>query len=96
MKNFKKIVIGGLVGMSLIATACSSGPSEEQLNTLGETRQAAEAGEQQVKDLEKEKRSLQSELEAKQQELSRAQAEKARVEKAVSDSGEKGEGGMTE
>jgi|GEM_PF-1692122 len=94
MKNFKKLVIGGLVGISLLATACSSGPSDEQLNTLRETRQAAEAAEQQVKELEKEKRSLQAELETKQQELSRAKAEKARVEKAVSDSGDQMEGGM--
>lgn len=94
MKNFRKILIGGLVGMSLLTMACNPGPSEEQLNTLRETRTAAEAAEKQVKELESEKRVFQNQLDTKKQELSRAQAEKARVEKAVKESSDQGEGGM--
>jgi len=88
MEKFRKIVATGLVGLALLAAACSSGPSDEQLQKLVETRKAAESAEQRVQDLEQQKKQLQQELEAKQQELARAKAERARVERTVSEGGQ--------
>ncbi|MBD3275564.1 MAG: hypothetical protein GF372_09650 [Candidatus Marinimicrobia bacterium] len=85
--NFKQLIVGGVVGMSLLTMACGGGPSEEQIQKLVETRQAAEAAEERVDELEQRKAELQKELEAKKQELERAEAEQARVEKAVNEGG---------
>jgi len=83
MKNLKRFVIGGLAAFSLLAMACGGGPSDQELQTLIETRQAAESAEEQVQELEQQKSELQSELDSKKQELERAQAEQDRVEKAI-------------
>lgn len=88
MEKFKKLFVGGLVGLSLIAMACNPGPSEEEVQNLIETRQAAEAAEDRVQELEQRKQELQQELEAKKQELQRAKAERSRVEKAVNEGGQ--------
>lgn len=88
MEKFRKIVAGGLVGLSLLAAACAGHPSNDQLQKLIETRQAAESAEQRVQDLEQQKKQLQQQLEAKQQELARAKAERARVERTVNEGGQ--------
>jgi len=94
MRTFKTLVIGGIMGLSLLTMACSSGPSDQQLKTLNETRQAAEAAEKQVQELQQQKQDLQAELDSKKQDLERAQAEKARVQQAVKSDTAMSEGGM--
>ncbi len=92
MKNLKRVLIGGLAAFSLLAMACGGGPSQEELQTLVETRQAAESAEEQVQELQQQKRDLEDQLQSKKEDLERAKAEKARVEKAI----EKSKSGMAE
>ncbi len=88
MKKFKRVILAGLVGLSLLAVACNPGPNEEELQQLIETRQAAEAAEQQCEELQQQVEDLQADLEARQQELARAKAERARVEQFMNEGGQ--------
>jgi len=85
MKTFRTVVVGGVLALSLLAIGCTKHPSDEELQTLNETRTAAEQAEQTVQDLQKQKRDLQAELESKKDELARAKAEQARVKQTINE-----------
>ena len=85
MSKFRTLFVGGILALSLLAMGCGNNPSDVELQTLRETRQAAEQAEQRVEDLEQQKRDLEAELESKQEELARAKAEQSRVEEAINE-----------
>ncbi len=74
-KSFSKWVLSIGAAALLISMGCSSGPNEQQLRQLEETKAAAAAAEQKLSDCQSEKSSLESQLAAKQRELKAAQDE---------------------
>ncbi|MBC7185886.1 MAG: hypothetical protein H5U38_02520 [Calditrichaeota bacterium] len=80
----KTLKTGWVLGLAMLllvsfAVGCAKHPSQEQLNKLEETKQAALAAEDQLKAKDAEKASLDKELAAKQQELAKCQQEKKAV-----------------
>ncbi len=85
MRTFKTVVVGGVFVLSLLAIGCTKHPSDQDLQTLNETRSAAEQADKTVQNLQKQKRDLQAELESKKDELARAKAEQARVKQTINE-----------
>ena len=69
-----------LLAATFAWTGCAKHPSQEQLQQLEETKQAALAAEQQLSQCQQEKADLEKQLKAKQDELAKAKSEKSMVE----------------
>lgn len=62
---------------------CAGGPSEEQIQTLKETKQAALSAEKKVQEKKAEKAQLEVTLAGKKEELRKVQEEKKYVEEKI-------------
>ncbi len=78
-----------IIGLSL--TSCGWKPSEEEINTLEETRAAALAAEKTQQEKKAEADALQRQVDAKKAELERVKAEKEKVRKALAEEAEASE-----
>jgi 4-diphosphocytidyl-2C-methyl-D-erythritol kinase len=72
-----------IIGLSL--TSCGWKPSEEEIQTLEETRSAALDAEKTQQEKKAEANDLQSQVDRKKAELEKAKAEKAKVDAAVTE-----------
>ncbi|RMH61750.1 MAG: hypothetical protein D6677_11115 [Calditrichaeota bacterium] len=75
--------MGLLLVLGLSLTSCGWKASEEEIQTLEETRAAALDAEKAYQDKKAEADDLQRQVDAKKAELKKAQAEKEKVSKAV-------------
>ena len=70
------LVVSGLIAGGMMVGGCTKRPSEEELAKLEETRQAADAAEQKLAELRRERMELESVLQEKQAELQRHEEER--------------------
>lgn len=79
-KAMAALAMVALMAVSLAWTGCARHPSQEQLQALEETKQAALAAERQLSECQKEKADLEKQLKAKQNELAKVKSEKSMVQ----------------
>ena len=81
MKSFLKVIVVGLLLVAFVAmTGCTRHPNEEQINTLEETINAANAAQAELDDKVSERKGLENEVKEWEAKLEAAKKEKAAVE----------------
>ncbi len=83
--SIKLLVISLFLIIGLSLTSCGWKPSEEEIQTLEETRSAALDAEKTQQEKKAEANDLQSQVDRKKAELEKAKAEKAKVDAAVTE-----------
>ncbi len=83
--SIKLLVISVFLILGLSLTSCGWKPSEEEIQTLEETRSAALDAEKTQQEKKAEADDLQSQVESKKAELEKVNAEKAKVDAAVTE-----------
>ncbi len=83
--SIKLLVISLFLILGLSLTSCGWKPSEEEIQTLEETRSAALDAEKTQQEKKAEADDLQNQVDSKKAELEKAKAEKAKVEAAVNE-----------
>ena len=80
MKKSMSLVLGALMMGGLLASGCSSGPSDADLKQLEELKAEVSSLERQVQDLESQKSALQQSLADKDAQLKKCNDDKAVVQ----------------
>ncbi len=83
--SIKLLVISLFLILGLSLTSCGWKPSEEEIQTLEETRSAALDAEKTQQEKKAEADDLQNQVDSKKAELEEVKAEKAKVEAAVNE-----------
>jgi len=83
--SIKLLVISLFLIIGLSLTSCGWNPSEEEIQTLEETRSAALAAEKTQQEKKAEADDLQSQVDSKKAELEKVKAEKSKVDAAVTE-----------
>ena len=81
--SIKLLVLSVFLILAFSLTSCGWKPSEEEIQTLEETRSAALAAEKSHQDKKAEADDLQRQVDQKKAELEKAKAEKEKVNAAV-------------
>jgi hypothetical protein len=81
--SIKLLVISAILILGLSLNSCGWKPSEEEIQTLEETRSAALDAEKAYQDKKSEADDLQRQVDQKKAELEKVKAEKAKVDAAV-------------
>ena len=80
MKKSMSLMLGALMMVGLLASGCSSGPSDADLKQLEELKAEVASLERQVQDLESQKSALQQSLADKDAQLKKCNDDKAVVQ----------------
>ena len=83
--SIKLLVISLFLIIGLSLTSCGWKPSEEEIQTLEETRSAALDAEKTQQEKKAEADDLQSQVDSKKAELEKVKAEKVKVDAAVTE-----------
>lgn len=80
MKKSMSLMLGAFMMAGLLASGCSSGPTDEELRQLEDLKAEVASLEQQVQDLESQKASLQQSIADKDAALKKCNDDKAVVQ----------------